>query len=131
MSDPRPEHIAEVLQRYARFMSASDVEGILGLFAPNAVLRDPITGPERSGHDEIRAWFEKSFARNTKGIDMRLDGPVRVAGKYGAAALTAIAGDGTNAVRIDTLDVMAFDAAGLVVRLDAYWGPSNIHQVNP
>jgi steroid delta-isomerase len=60
---------------------------------------------------------------------MRLEGAVRVAGQYGAAALTAIGGNGT--LQVDTLDVMEFDDDGLVVRMDAYWGPTNVSRISP
>lgn len=122
-----PEHITEVFEQYAQLMSAGDTEGIVALYASDAVMRDPVTGPAYRGHDEIRAWYQKSFDNNGGHIDMTLDGAVRVAGRSGAAALTAVAGNGSTTIRVETLDVMEFDDAGLIVRMDAYWGPTNVH----
>jgi steroid delta-isomerase len=120
-------HITEVLQRYAALMSAGDTDGIMSLYAPNARLRDPISGPEHIGQDAIRAWYQESFDNNGGAIEMRLEGAVRVAGKFGAAALTAIGGNGT--LQVETLDVMGFDDDGLVVRMDAYRGPTNVTRI--
>lgn len=125
----RAEHIIAVLERYAALMSAGDTDGIAALYAPDARLRDPISGPEHIGQDAIRAWYQESFDNNGGAIEMRLEGTVRVSGRYGAAALIAVAGHGS--LRIETLDVMEFDDDGRVVRMDAYWGPGNVNRIQP
>ena len=123
----RQEQVAAVLRRYADLVSAGDIEGIVALYAPTACLRDPVDGPEIRGHDAIRSWYQQSFDGNGGAIQMTLEGAVRIAGNCGAAALIAIAGGGT--LRIETLDVMELDEQGLVVRMDAYWGPTNVSRV--
>ena len=117
--------IADAMARYTQYMTAGDLEGVMSLFAPDAVLRDPIVDPEHRGIASIRAFFAGKFSENGGAIEMRLEGAVRVSGNHGAA-MVAHARAGDLRIRCDTLDVMTFDHHGKVVDFKAYFGPSNI-----
>ncbi len=120
-----PEHIRRVFEQYGERMTAGDTDGIMALFAQDAVIRDPVTGPERRGHDEIRRFYQDSFDTMGGAIDMRLDGAVRIVGNYGAAAYIARTTSHETVYRSETLDVMTFNDAGLITSMMAYWGPAN------
>lgn len=123
------EHIRHVMTVYGEMLRDGDVEGIVGLYAPDAVLQDPIVAPRRAGK-EIRDFFQGAVDA-MGGIDMRLDGNVRVSGNHGAAAYTVhIALEDGRHAYIDTLDVMTFNDDGLIVSQVAYWGTSNV-EVSP
>lgn len=128
MSGPTPEHIAAVFKRYAQLFTAADAAGITALYAADAVVRDPVTGPGVRGSKEIRDWYQRAFDVTGRMI-MELEGEVRVAGRHGAAAFVVRAVDQSVPFRSDTLDVMVFNDDGLIVSMDAYWGPTNIHQL--
>ena len=128
MSGPSPEHIAGVFQRYADLFTAGDAKGITALYAPDAVVRDPVTGPEVRGSQAIHDWYQRAF--DTAGrMFMELEGEVRVGGRYGAAAYVVRVVDQPEPFRSNTLDVMVFNDDGLIVSMDAYWGPTNIHKL--
>ncbi|ARS27808.1 nuclear transport factor 2 family protein [Sphingomonas sp. KC8] len=122
---PSAAHIATIFQRYAELFTAGDAEGIVALYTADAVVRDPVTGPGVQGRDAIRAWYQGAFDAMGR-MDMQLEGMVRVAGRHGAAAFVVEAINNGQRFRSDTLDVMVFDDDGLIVSMDAYWGPYNL-----
>jgi len=122
---PGPDHIRGVFERYAALLTAGDTEGIVALFAPDAVVRDPVNGPAHRGHAAIRAFYQGGFDAMGGGIEMTLDGAVRIAGRYGAAPFVARTVHHSELLCTDTLDVMLFDTDGRIVSMDAYWGPTN------
>jgi steroid delta-isomerase len=123
---PSPEHIAAVFQHYAELFTAGDADAIVALYAPDAVVRDPVTGPRVQGREAIRAWYQGAFDAMGR-MEMALEGAVRVAGRHGAAAMVVHATNNGLRFRSDTLDVMVFDDDGLITSMDAYWGPTNLH----
>ncbi|WP_157220584.1 nuclear transport factor 2 family protein [Flavisphingomonas formosensis] len=125
---PGPDHIRSVFERYGALLSAGDTDGIVALFAPDAVVRDPVDGPEYRGHPAIRAFYQSGFDAMGGGIQMTLEGNVRVAGRHGAAAFIARTINHSEIFETDTLDVMRFDGEGRIVAMDAYWGPSNFRR---
>jgi steroid delta-isomerase len=116
-------HMRGVFQRYVELVTAGDVDGIVALYAPGATVEDPIGSPIHRGHAAIRAFYTASRGS----VLLELDGRVRVAGREGAAAMTARP-KGAGAVVIDTLDTMGFDEDGLVTSMRAYWSPETIRK---
>ncbi|SFS09075.1 nuclear transport factor 2 family protein [Sphingomonas jatrophae] len=120
-----PDHIRSVFVRYGELMTAGDVEGVTALFAPLARHRDPVNGPLRIGRDAIRAYYRDSIDSMGGGIEMKLEGSVRIAGAHAAAAYIARTIHHSQLLRSETLDVMTFDNQGLIESFDAYWGEAN------
>jgi steroid delta-isomerase len=120
-----PAHIKSVMIRYGEMLSRGDLEGVVAIYTPDAVVRDPIVVPAYEGHAAIRGFYKGSID-SMPDLKMWVDGEVRVAGNHGAAAYIAEATTEAGRVRIYTLDVMHFNAAGLVTGMEAYWGPSNL-----
>ena len=83
---PPADHIRSVFAAYAERQSAGDVEGILALFAEEAVVRDPANAPSHHGKAALRSFFEAGFAASGGANDMKLEGAVRIAGNQAAAA---------------------------------------------
>lgn len=122
---PSADHIRRVFERYGDLLTAGDTAAIVALFAADAVVRDPVTAPPHCGHDAIRAFYQGSFDAVGGGIEMKLDGAVRIAGTHAAAAYVARTVNNDPVFRTETLDVMTFDGAGLITSMTAYWGPAN------
>lgn len=125
-----PDHIRSVFQTYARLMTAGDLDGIVALYAPDAVVEDPVGTVPQRGHEAIRKWYASSFAGVGGGIQMELEGAVRVAGSHGAAALRASTPHSKQPIAIETVDVMHFNADGMITLMSAYWGPTNLKPLN-
>lgn len=120
---PSAEHIAAVFRSYAERFSAADADGVAALYAEDAVLRDPVTSPPVHGRQAIRAWYQAAF--DAMPMRMELEGAVRIAGNHAAAAMIVHTENQGQPLLVDTLDVMRFDNAGLIMAMDAYFGPSN------
>lgn len=120
-----PEHIRRVFERYAELFTIGDADAIAALYAENAAVRDPVTSPSVAGRDNIRAWYQSAFDAMGGGMEMKLEGAVRIAGNLAAGALIVRTHNHATMLRVETLDVMEFDGDGLIARMDAYFGPSN------
>ena len=119
---PSPEHVNKVLHDYCAALSAGDLDGIINLFDENAQFFDPVGEEARHGHAEIREFFAASAGM----LELRVEGAVRVAGFYAAAAMRArVHGFGPDIFYVDTLDALAFNEAGKITQFYAFWGPTN------
>lgn len=110
------EHIRAVFARYCELVTRGDSDAIALLYAPDATVEDPVGTPPHRGRDAIRAFY----AASAGAVRLELEGGVRVAGNAGAAAMVARP-TADPSLRIETLDVMTFDDAGLVTAMQAYW----------
>lgn len=119
------DHIRSVFERYGECLTAGDTDATLALFAPDAFIKDPATGPEQRGHEALRTFYQGGFDAMKGGIEMKLDGAVRIVGNLGAAAYIARTVNHDPVYYTETLDVMTFDENGLITSMIAYWGPSN------
>ncbi|MBY0401760.1 nuclear transport factor 2 family protein [Myxococcota bacterium] len=117
--------LAEVFRRYAAFVSANDVAGIVSLYAPNASIQIPVGGPVHAGIDAVRAFYrDNELARK-----LEITGPACVAGREGAVPMCAtIARDG-DLLEVDVIDVAELDEAGRLVRLRAFFDLAGARQV--
>lgn len=130
MSDPQnpPAAAGEktakaLLQAYVDGFNNADAEALIALFADDAVIEDPVgTAPKRGA--EIAAWFRQGVAMEAR---LQLDTPIR--GSHGNAAAMAftlhMVQDG-QPVSVRSLDVIEVDAAGLIARLEGYWGEGDV-----
>ena len=123
---PDAKDIERVFEDYAAAWSRHDVDAVAALFAPGAVVHDPVDGPGAEGRDKIREFFA-DFGAGVRA--MRLAGPVHISAdcRHAAARIDAEAelGDGTTLV--EALDVFTFDDEGRITTMNAYWGPTNFH----
>jgi steroid delta-isomerase len=111
------ESIADVLARYAAFVTAGDVDGIVGLYAPEATIEIPVGGPVHRGIDAIRA-FDRD---NELAQKLEITGPACVAGREAAVPMKARIARGGRLVEIDVIDVAAVDERGRLTRLRAFF----------
>lgn len=117
--------LAEVFRRYAAFVSANDVAGIVSLYAPNATIQIPVGGPVHAGIDQVRAFYrDNELARK-----LEITGPACVAGREGAVPMCAtIARDG-ELLEVDVIDVAELDEAGRLVKLRAFFDLAGARKV--
>jgi steroid Delta-isomerase len=78
-----------------------------------------------TGQDEIHAFYKGAIERASP--EVRLVGPVRTTYVNEAAApMQSRSNYGGTPREIDIIDVFAFDDAGLIVSMKAYWGDANM-----
>lgn len=116
-----PDQMVQAVQTYVEAFEKGDPEMVVGLFAADATVEDPVGTPAHVGHDAIRAFYTMSMQTGAK---LQLDGPVRVAGDTAAFAFhVAFAKPG---MRVDVIDLFRFGADGKVASMKAFFGPTNM-----
>lgn len=112
------------LEAYVDRINRGDLDGILALFAPGAVIEDPLGSPPRTGND-IRAWFTDTIAFQTR---IRPVAPIRGSHANAAALVFDVRFQPPEGppLLIRSLDICTFDQDGRITSLKAYWGPDDI-----
>jgi len=110
-------HIRHVYERYPEMVTKGDVDGIVALYAEDAIIEDPIGSEIRRGHDAIRGFYEASAGT----ILMKRSGPVRVAGAEAATPLVILMGSEGEQKALDIISAMVFDEDGKIKSMRAYW----------
>ncbi|GAA3230438.1 SgcJ/EcaC family oxidoreductase [Actinocorallia longicatena] len=118
---PTQEHMKAVMQSYIDGFAAGDAAALAALFAEDAVIEDPVGNPEIHGREAIAEFYANAVASGAK---LTLDAPIR--GSHGSKAAMAFTVEVPGLMRIRAVDTMAFNEEGLVVRMEAFWGPEDI-----
>lgn len=112
------------LKAYVDRMNAGDAQGVLALFAPGAVVEDPIGSEPKTG-SELASWFADAIAFGTRITQVA---PIR--GSHANEALLVFDVEFTppesERLRIRSADACTFDADGRILSLRAFWGPVDI-----
>ena len=112
------------LQAYIDGFNNADHAAIVGLFADDATVEDPVGSPLKQGRAEIDAFYETALQT---GATLRLSAPIRAS--HGNAAAMAfevhLNWEGQDMV-IHAIDVMTFNEGGKFSSMKAYWGPGDM-----
>jgi steroid delta-isomerase len=121
---PSPEQMEAAVHAYVEAFTKGDPAMAAAIFADDAVIEDPIGSEPKVGRAAILAFYTQSMAT---GATLHLQGPVRVASGHAAFAMQVrLHWDGKD-MAIDVIDTFAFDEAGKVKEMRAYFGPGNMH----
>lgn len=111
------------LAAYVERINAGDAAGVLALFAPDAVIEDPIGSPVKSGEDLPR-WFADTVAFATHILPVA---PIR--GSHADEALlvfdVTFTPPGSPRMRIRSADAFRLGPDGRIIALRAFWGPED------
>lgn len=112
-----PDQIRAVYDRYTECFCKGDLDGIVGLYAEDATIEDPIGSPIHEGHEAIRAFY----ATSAGSVALKRKGPVCLAGNEGATLLAIVMGEGADRKALDIVSTMKFREDGLIDSMRAYW----------
>jgi steroid delta-isomerase len=119
---PDEAQMKAALQSYIDGFNTSNLSAILGLFADNAIVEDPVGTPPIGG-EQLREFYRRGINMGTR---LMLDTPIR--GSHGNCAAMAITVEtvieGTPVI-IRSVDVMTFNDAGRISHMRGYWGPGD------
>ena len=118
-----PDAAVALCDAYLDALVAGDLEAVLALFSPDAVVEDPVGSEPQQGLEALRAFYQIACDSVSKAERV---GPPRIAGADIAFAFTITIGSAPNAMCIDIIDVFSCDSAGKVCGMRAYWGPHNM-----
>ena len=116
---PTPEEIRATVERYTQVFSAGDKEGYVGLFADDASLEDPVGAGVHTGREAISAFWDQT-REMTADIELRITGPIRVAGNEAAFPGEARPLLGEDRMMVPIVDTVAFDDDGKITALRAF-----------
>ena len=114
------------VQRYVDSYNRADLAGVVGLFADDATLEDPVGTPQKNGLDEITEFFKAGIDMGAK---LTLDGPVRCVADHAAFAFHVTLDWEGQTTRIEVIDTFRFDGEGKVAEMRAFFGPENMGPV--
>ncbi len=122
MSTDRTEAITATVHRYLELVSTGTAEQLAELYAEDATLQDPVGGEVHIGRGAITGFYKtiESLPRRAELVTMR------VAGNEAAFAFSMEITAGDSRMRIEPIDVMAFDGDGKITSMKAYWSPANV-----
>jgi len=119
---PAEATMKAALQSYLNAFNANDLDALTALFAEDATVEDPVGSPPNVGKAAVRAFYEGALKNGAK---LSLSCPIR--GSHGnGAAMAFDVKVGPMTVRV--IDVMAFNEAGKITSMKAYFGPSDFIQ---
>ena len=121
---PTPEQMEAAVHTYVEAFEKGDAALAASIFAEDAVIDDPIGSPPKVGQAAILQFYTESMATGAKLV---LQGPIRVATAHAAFAMQVQLNWQGKAMAIDVIDTFAFDEAGKVRQMQAYFGPGNMH----
>lgn len=122
------DHMKSAPQQYIDGFTARNADKIIALFADDATIEDPVGGGKIVGG---KAAISEMYRGGVKVVTaMELSAPIR--GSHSNAAAMAfdfeMEFDGKR-MRTSAIDVMEFNEDGKIVRMRAYWGPSDSHSL--
>ncbi len=120
---PSEASMKAVLQAYLDHFNAADLDALVGLFADDANVEDPVGAPAHIGKDAIRAFYEGAMKN---GAVLLLSAPIR--GSHSNAAAMAFEAKIGTTMTVRIIDVMTFNEAGKITTMKAYFGPEDFIQ---
>jgi len=107
----------ELFTRYTTAVTATDVDAIVGIYAPDARIQIPVGGPVHVGIEAIHAFYRD----NELAESLAVAGPACVAGREAAVPLVAHVRQDGRLLELDVIDVAEIDAEGRVVSMRAFF----------
>ena len=114
---PDRTEIVSAVEDYVKCLGSHDVDGLVALFAPDAVQHEPLGVQTYRGIDEIR---EFDTANAQVDFTVSLLGPISVTGKYAAMQLRV---QRAGIPDFAATDVFEFDENGKIISLSVVLDP--------
>ncbi len=118
----RTQAITDTVNRYIALVANGSADDLVGLYADDATVEDPVGGEVHIGRQAIRGFYSA-----VQGADRDCElVTLRVAGNEAAFQFRLTAALGEKRMQIEPIVVMAFDDEGKVAAMKAYWSADNV-----
>ncbi|MCX4097425.1 nuclear transport factor 2 family protein [Nocardia sp. alder85J] len=116
------QQVRETIDRYIALMATGPASEIAELYAPDAVVEDPIGSDPRRGAaiEELYAALDQMEQRKAELHTARVNG------SHAAFWFTLVTEVNGHRMTLSAIDVMEFDDAGRIVSMRAYWDPAEL-----
>ncbi|WP_433680190.1 nuclear transport factor 2 family protein [Nocardia sp. CA-119907] len=118
------QQIRDVVEQYVKLVGSGPTEEIVELYAPDAVVEDPMGTEPKRGHDAIREFYDV-LANLDRETQLRPE-TIRIAGNHAAFMFTLVTKFGEQRFTLSPIDVMEFDDEGRIVSMRAYWSQDDM-----
>ena len=121
----KTQAIKDTVNRYMELVAEGGANEIVGLYADDATVEDPVGGEVHIGRQAIHGFYS---AVNNVERECELV-TLRVCGNEAAFQfrLTVVAGE--HRMVIEPIDVMVFDDRGKITAMKAYWSAADVTQL--
>ena len=106
--------------KYLKALAGKDLEGILALYADDAIVEDPVGTDPHVGIKAIREFYQGVVGFD---LEAELDGQLRMAANE--VAFPFIVKNITGGLAMHIIDVFKFNDEGKIISMRAFWGESN------
>ncbi|MGW4773521.1 nuclear transport factor 2 family protein [Nocardia sp. NPDC004278] len=118
------QQIRDVVEQYVKLVGSGPTEEIVNLYAPDAVVEDPMGTEPKRGHEAIREFYAV-IANLDRETELRPE-TIRITGNHAAFMFTLVTKFGEQRFTLSPIDVMEFDDEGRIVSMRAYWGQDDM-----
>lgn len=119
------EQIQMTMARYVELVDASDIDGILALYAKDATVEDPVGQAPLQGIDAIARFYREGLG--AMNVSAHQTGPVRATlNGCGAIPFRVDMEWGGQPCSLHVIDVMEFNAEGQIRSMKAFWSEVNV-----
>ncbi|MDR3655280.1 MAG: nuclear transport factor 2 family protein [Mycobacterium sp.] len=121
----KTQAIKDTVNRYMELVAEGGADEIVGLYAADATVEDPVGGEVHIGRQAIHGFYS---AVNNVERECELV-TLRVCGNEAAFQfrLTVVAGE--HRMVIEPIDIMVFDDRGKITAMKAYWSAADVTQL--
>ncbi|MGW4069005.1 nuclear transport factor 2 family protein [Nocardia grenadensis] len=116
--------IRDVVEQYVKLVGSGPTSDIVDLYAPDAVIDDPIGTEPKQGHQAIREFYD--VLANLERETALAPDTVRITGNHAAFVFTLVTRAGGQRMTLSPIDTMEFDDEGRIIRMRAYWGADDM-----
>jgi steroid Delta-isomerase len=123
--DDKTQAIRETVNRYIELVAKGSADDLVGLYADDATVEDPVGGEVHIGRQAIHGFYSAidALQRECELVSLR------VAGNEAAFQFRLTVTGGDHRMVIEPIDVMVFDDQGKVAAMKAYWSAADVTQV--
>ena len=106
-----------LFEKYTKAVTATDVDTIVSIYAPEAKIQIPVGGPVHDGIDAINTFYRE----NELAESLEVTGAACVAGLEAAVPLRAVVVQDGRRLELDVIDVAEIDEQGRVLSMRAFF----------
>jgi steroid delta-isomerase len=117
-----PEDNAATVKRYLELAAQGKVDDIVGLYAEDGTVEDPVGGEVHIGSEAIRGFYEMI----PKGDNATELYTLRALGHEAAFYWALTVEIGGNRLQIEIISTMTFNGDGKIASMKAFWGPEDM-----
>ena len=123
------EQVRQTLEDYIRAWRDNDKALLLSLFAPDAILEDPVGTPPFTGHEGIGRFWDFAHMDKSRQIEPKLQ-EIRPAEGRGILSFTMEVRipEQNKGLDLSIIEFVEFDEEGRIRHLRAFWDETSIRQ---